>query len=63
MINGGLGLLLADNATRGAYIAYGVVAAVIWFTYIAIVAFAEVRTRKDAKYENMKERMKERRDW
>jgi len=63
MINGGLGLLLADNATRGAYITYGVVAAVIWLTYIAIVAFAEVRTRKDAKYENMKERMKERRDW
>jgi len=25
--------------------------------------FTEVRTRKDAKYENMKERMKERRDW
>jgi len=49
MINGGLGLLLADNATRGAYITYGVVAAVIWLTYIAIVAFAEVRTRKDAK--------------
>lgn len=43
IINGGLGLLLAENTTRGAYIAYGVISAIIWLAYIAIAAFGEVK--------------------
>ena len=35
MINGGLGLLLANNSTRGQNIAYGVIAGVVWVAYIA----------------------------
>jgi len=36
MINGGLGLLYSGNATRGEQIAYGVVAGIIWVSWIAI---------------------------
>lgn len=49
MINGGLGLLLSSNASRGDYIAYGVVAGVIWVAYIAIAAFGEVKDHGKAK--------------
>lgn len=43
MINGGLGLSLAGNASRGAIIAYGVVAGVIGVTYLGVAMFGEVR--------------------
>ncbi|GAM89040.1 hypothetical protein ANO11243_070740 [Dothideomycetidae sp. 11243] len=43
MINGGLGLLLSSDAERGEYIAYGVIAALIWISYMAFVALWHVR--------------------
>lgn len=43
IINGGLGLLFSGDDTRGESIAYGVIAAVIWLTYIGIVLFASFR--------------------
>jgi hypothetical protein len=43
MINGGLGLQLADNATRGECIAYGVIAGLVWVTWIALSVFSEIR--------------------
>lgn len=36
MINGGLGLNFASDASRGEYIAYGVIAGVIWVTWICV---------------------------
>lgn len=61
MINGGLGLLLSSNASRGDYIAYGVVAGVIWVAYIAVAAFGEVKHggpggEKGEKADSMKEK-------
>lgn len=43
MINGGLGLLLSDDATTGEYIAYGVIAAVVWIVMVANGALFELR--------------------
>jgi len=43
MINGGLGLRLADNATRGEEIAYGVVAGVMWLIWMACAVLGEIR--------------------
>jgi hypothetical protein len=43
MINGGLGLRLADNASRGECIAYGVVAGIIWLLWMIVAAFGEIR--------------------
>lgn len=43
MINGGLGLMLADNASNGEIIAYGVIAGVIWFAYMSIAVWYELR--------------------
>jgi len=37
MINGGLGLLLSGNASKGEVIAYGIITAVIWISWIAVV--------------------------
>ena len=47
MINGGLGLLLSGNATRGEEIAYGVVAAVIWVSWIAVVVGVPAKRGKE----------------
>jgi hypothetical protein len=35
--------MLGGDATKGEYIAYGVIAAVIWAAYVAIAAFGEVK--------------------
>ena len=48
MINGGLGLLLAGNASRGDIIAYSVIAGVIWIVYVAIAALYSVKKDKPA---------------
>ena len=37
MINGGLGLLLSGDGSKGDYIAYGVVAGVAWVAYLSVV--------------------------
>lgn len=47
MINGGLGLRLADDASNGAYIAYGVIAAIVWVVWMAAAVWGEIqRLRK-----------------
>ena len=38
MINGGLGLLLANDSTRAEQIAYGVLASVVWLAYVFVIA-------------------------
>ncbi|KAF4545850.1 Integral membrane protein [Lasiodiplodia theobromae] len=45
IVNGGLGLELADQG-KGAYIAYGVVAGIVWFLYVAVAVYGEL-TRKN----------------
>lgn len=45
IINGGLGLQLADNASRGALIAYGVVAGVMGISYLAAAVYGEIKRR------------------
>lgn len=52
IINGGLGLLLSGDGTRGQYIAYGVVAAVIWVAFVANATMFELRGSKHLKIEN-----------
>lgn len=37
MINGGLGLLLSGDGNRREYVAYGVIASVMWISWIVIV--------------------------
>lgn len=44
IVNGGLGLELADKG-KGAYIAYGVVAGIVWLLYIAVAVYGEVTRR------------------
>lgn len=56
IINGGLGFMLADNTKTGP-IAYGIIAAVVWLTYVASIIIGEKRksrARKDMppKYED-----------
>ena len=48
MINGGLGLLLAGNASKGDIIAYSVIAGVIWIVYGAVAALYSVKKDKPA---------------
>jgi len=48
IINGGLGLLLAGNSPDGE-IAYGVVAGVMWVTWVAAAIWGEMRRKKAAK--------------
>ena len=43
MINGGLGLLLSNNASRGECIAYGVIAGLVWLLWVILAAFGERR--------------------
>jgi len=45
IINGGLGLRLARNTRKGE-IAYGVIAAVMWLTYVASAVYGELKRRK-----------------
>lgn len=52
IINGGLGLLLSGDGTRGQYIAYGVVAAIIWVAFVANAIMFELRGSKNSKIEN-----------
>jgi len=49
MINGGLGLRTAANGTRGEYIAYGVVAGIIWLLWVVLAAVGERRRRRGAR--------------
>ncbi|KAI4959927.1 hypothetical protein J4E86_001545 [Alternaria arbusti] len=51
MINGGLGLLLADNSRDGA-IAYGVIAAVMWLVWVAAMVVGEARRKKAVRAKN-----------
>jgi len=46
MIDGGVGLLFSYQASRSECIAYGVVAAIIWLSYITFSVCVQVRTRK-----------------
>ncbi|KAF2139557.1 iron reductase domain protein [Aplosporella prunicola CBS 121167] len=43
IINGGLGLLWADNAGQSAYIAYGVVGGIIWLIYVFAAIYGEIK--------------------
>ena len=42
IINGGFGLKLSDNTTKGK-IAYSVVAAIIWLLWMGVAVFKEVK--------------------
>ena len=44
MINGGLGLMLSDNTVKGE-IAYGVVAGVMWLTWMAAAVWGHLRSQ------------------
>jgi len=46
MINGGLGLLLANNTKTGA-IAYGIIAAIVWLIYVAAIVIGERRKARE----------------
>ncbi|KAL2048644.1 hypothetical protein N7G274_000556 [Stereocaulon virgatum] len=46
IINGGLGTQLSDNTVKGK-IAYGVIAGVIWLTWVGVVAWASIKDGKD----------------
>lgn len=41
IINGGLGLRLSDNTTKGT-IAYSVVAAIVWVVWMSVAVFKQV---------------------
>ncbi|KAF7921205.1 uncharacterized protein EAE98_008631 [Botrytis deweyae] len=45
IINGGLGLRLADNSKKGE-IAYGVIAGFMWVLWVAVILFATVKIRE-----------------
>lgn len=45
IINGGLGLMLADN-TRSGEIAYGVVAGIIWLIWMVAAVYGEIKRKK-----------------
>jgi hypothetical protein len=47
MINGGLGIRLAGNASMGQKIAYAVVAAVMGLAYIGAIIYGELKRRKE----------------
>lgn len=46
MINGGLGMLLADDSTKGEQIAYGVIAGFIWLVFVAVSTSAALKERR-----------------
>ena len=43
IINGGLGLRLSDNTTKGE-IAYGVIAGLVWVGWVAVVIWKFLKT-------------------
>jgi len=45
IINGGLGLMLAGNTVKGE-IAYGVVAGVMWATWVAVVVWSHLNSKR-----------------
>jgi hypothetical protein len=47
MINGGLGMLFAGDATSGQYIAYGVVAGVMWVLFSGVSVWHEVSRSRE----------------
>ena len=49
IINGGLGLLLSGDGTRGQYIAYGVVAAFVWVAFVVNAVIFELQGSKNSK--------------
>lgn len=58
IVNGGLGLELADQG-KGAYIAYGVVAGIVWLLYVAVAVYAELtRGRKGTTDETQDQEVK-----
>jgi hypothetical protein len=62
IINGGLGLLLADNTTSGA-IAYGIVAAIVWLMWVAAAVYGEIkRARAQRQVSQVQQDRKERTD-
>lgn len=46
IINGGLGLRFAENASSGREIAYGVVAGVVWLVWMGAAVLGEIRRLK-----------------
>lgn len=48
MINGGPGLLLSSVASRGSYIAYGVISGVMWLLFVSSAAVYETRRNQRA---------------
>lgn len=48
IINGGLGLQLANNTTSGV-IAYGVIAGIIWLAWMAAAVYGEVKRHRNLK--------------
>ena len=44
IINGGLGLMLSGNTVKGE-IAYGVIAGMIWLTWVVVVIWSQLRSR------------------
>lgn len=60
IINGGLGLLMAHNASKGQIAAYGVVAGIIWVVFIA-VGFWKSPTKKKSGDGQRKPRSRRRR--
>ena len=49
IINGGLGLQLANDASRGQIIAYAVVAAIMWLAYVASAVYGEIKRKRHNK--------------
>jgi hypothetical protein len=49
IINGGLGLRLADDSPRSGFIAYGVIAGVMWLAWVASIVAGEKRRTRAAK--------------
>lgn len=47
IINGALGLMLSDNTMKGEII-YGVIAGVMWLTWMGVIFLAYIRSRKES---------------
>ena len=45
IINGGLGLMLSGDGPRGAWIGYGVGAAIMWCLWIGVIIVSSLKTR------------------
>lgn len=49
IINGGLGLKLANDSPRAGFIAYGVIAGVVWLVWVTAIVLGEKRRARAAK--------------